>query len=150
MKDIQNEKMYLKQKKSIITKNSNTNKARWYKNIGMGISVPFEAINGKYVDKKCPFTGDISIRGRIVRGTVVSTKMKRSIIVRRDYLHYVSKYKRFEKRHKNIPCHCSPCFRVQEGDLVTIGQCKPLSKTIRFNVLRIDKQNIKTLKKVGL
>ena len=32
--------------------------------------------------------------------------------------------------------HCSPAFEnVKEGDIVTIGQCRPLSKTIRFNVL---------------
>ena len=127
-------------------KNFNIFKKRWYQNIGMGICTPTEAIKGSYSDKKCPFTGNISIRGRVLRGTIVSTKMKKTVIVRRDYLHYVSKYKRFEKRHKNIPCHCSPCFRVQEGDLVTIGQCRPLSKTIRFNLLRIDKQNNKKKK----
>mmetsp|Transcript_15 Transcript_15/g.37 ORF Transcript_15/g.37 Transcript_15/m.37 type:complete len:82 (-) Transcript_15:67-312(-) len=66
--------------------------------------------------------------------------MKRTIIVRRDYLHWIRKYKRFEKRHRNIPVHCSPAFRVRDGDLVTIGECRPISKTVRFNVLKIDKQ----------
>jgi len=62
--------------------------------------------------------------------------MKRTVVVRRDYLQYVSKYRRFEKRHKNVSVHCSPCFvNVQEGDVVTIGQCRPLAKTVRFNVL---------------
>ena len=67
--------------------------------------------------------------------------MQKTIIVRRDYLHYVKKYQRFEKRHTNIPAHCPPCFRVKPGDLVTIGQCRPLSKTIRFCVIRIDKSS---------
>lgn len=49
---------------------------------------------GTYVDKKCPFTGNVSIRGRILKGIVVSTKMTRTLIIRRDYLHWVSKYKR--------------------------------------------------------
>lgn len=73
---------------------------------------------------------------------------------------------RYEKRHSNIPAHISPCFRVKEGDHVTIGQCRlvlhphfkchglpelveyifdghvyclcrPLSKTVRFNVLKV-------------
>ena len=44
------------------------------------------------VDKKCPFTGDVSIRGRILTGKVVSTKMTRTIVIRRDYLHYIPKY----------------------------------------------------------
>ena len=45
-----------------------------------------------YVDKKCPFTGDVSIRGRILTGKVVSTKMTRTSVIRRDYLHYIPKY----------------------------------------------------------
>ena len=43
-------------------------------------------------DKKCPFTSEVSIRGRILTGRVVSTKMTRTVIIRRDYLHYVPKY----------------------------------------------------------
>lgn len=44
--------------------------------------------------------------------------------------------RRFEKRHKNMTVHCAPCWQnVKEGDIVTIGQCRPLSKTVRFNVL---------------
>lgn len=82
-------------------------------------------------DKKCPFTGMVSIRGRILTGKVVSTKMHRTIIVRRDYLHYVPKYDRYEKRHKNLAAHVSPAFRVEEGDMVVVGQCRPLSKTVR-------------------
>lgn len=81
-------------------------------------------------DKKCPFTGLVSIRGRILTGTVVSTKMHRTLIIRREYLHYVPKYSRYEKRHKNLAAHVSPAFRVEEGDQVTVGQCRPLSKTV--------------------
>ena len=109
---------------------------RYSKSIGLGFKTPEEAIKGNYVDKKCPFTGNVSIRGRILKGIVLSTKMKNTIIIRRDYLHYIPKYRRFEKRHKNIAAHCSPAFdSVKEGDVVTVGQCRPLSKTVRFNVV---------------
>jgi ribosomal protein uS17 len=84
------------------------------------------------IDKKCPFTGTVSIRGRILTGTVVSTKMHRTVIIRREYLHFIPKYSRYEKRHKNLAAHVSPAFRVEEGDQVTVGQCRPLSKTVRF------------------
>ena len=82
-------------------------------------------------DKKCPFTGMISIRGRILTGKVVSTKMHRTIVIRREYLHFIPKYARYEKRHTNLAAHVSPAFRVEEGDTVTVGQCRPLSKTVR-------------------
>ena len=49
---------------------------------------------GTYIDKKCPFTGDVSIRGRILSGLVRSTKMHRTIIIRRNYVHYIKKYAR--------------------------------------------------------
>lgn len=50
--------------------------------------------SGTYIDKKCPFTGTVSIRGRILAGTCHSAKMNRTIIVRRNYLHFVKKYQR--------------------------------------------------------
>lgn len=57
--------------------------------------------------------------------------MHRTLIIRREYLHYIPKYNRYEKRHKNLAAHVSPAFRVEEGDQVTVGQCRPLSKTVR-------------------
>ena len=90
----------------------------------MGFKTPKSAIDGKYIDKKCPFVGNVSIRGRILRGVVASNKMNRTIIVRKDYLHYLKKYNRYEKRHTNVPAHLSPAFRVKVGDIVTIGQCR--------------------------
>ena len=66
----------------------------WYADIGLGIKTPEMAIRGKYIDKKCPFTSSVSIRGAILKGLVISTKMERTIIVRRDYLRYVKKYRR--------------------------------------------------------
>ncbi|EGR27356.1 hypothetical protein IMG5_197410 [Ichthyophthirius multifiliis] len=62
---------------------------RYYKNIGLGFKTPKEAIDGHYIDKKCPFTSNLSIRGKLIKGLVISTKMNRTVIIRRDYLHYV-------------------------------------------------------------
>ncbi|ATY64200.1 40S ribosomal S11 [Cordyceps militaris] len=120
---------------------------RWYKDVGLGFRTPKTAIEGSYIDKKCPFTGLVSIRGRILTGTVVSTKMHRTLIIRREYLHFIPKYSRYEKRHKNLAAHVSPAFRVEEGDQVTVGQCRPLSKTVRFNVLRVLPRASKSVKK---
>ncbi|PWZ03320.1 putative RPS11B-ribosomal protein S11B [Testicularia cyperi] len=116
-----------------------TRDRRWYKDVGLGFKTPRAAVNGTYIDKKCPWTGLVSIRGRILTGKVVSTKMTRTVVIRREYLHFVPKYSRYEKRHKNFAAHVSPAFRVQVGDTVTVGQCRPLSKTVRFNVLKVSK-----------
>ena len=130
------EAAFLNSKKLLKTKTSKG--VRYWKNVGFGFKTPEEAITGNYVDKKDPFTGDVSIRGRIIKGLVVSTKMRNTIVIRRDFLHFRPKYKRYEKRHTNIPVHCAPCFKVKVGDIVTAGQCRPLCKTVRFNVLKVD------------
>ncbi|KAI9107699.1 hypothetical protein K1719_021362 [Acacia pycnantha] len=165
------EKAFLKQpkvfpssKKSGKGKRPGKGENRSWKSIGLGFKTPREAIEGTYIDK-CPFTGSVSIRGRVIAGTCHSAKMTRTIIVGsmvvriaryaiqadqtihdsycdsttlvgRNYLHFVKKYQRYEKRRSNIPAHMSHCFRVK-GDYVIIGRCRPLSKTVRFNVLKV-------------
>merc|ERR1712130_278988 len=79
--------------------------SRFMCNPGLGFKAPAEARVGNYIDKKCPFTGKVSIRGRILTGVVAKLKMNRTAVIRRDYLHYVKKYNRFEKRHKNMSVH---------------------------------------------
>ncbi|EGS18016.1 40S ribosomal protein uS17 [Thermochaetoides thermophila DSM 1495] len=151
---VQSERAFLKQphiflNSKVKVKSTRPGKGgrRWYKDVGLGFKTPKTAIEGHYIDKKCPFTGMVSIRGRILTGRVVSTKMHRTIIIRREYLHYIPKYNRYEKRHKNLAAHVSPAFRVEEGDMVVVGQCRPLSKTVRFNVLRVLPRTGKSVKK---
>jgi len=143
----QNEKAFQKQdaifigSKRALAKKSKKPQ-RYYRKIGLGFATPKEAISGNFVDKKCPFTGNVSIRGAILKGMCISTKMKRTIIIRRNYLHYIKKFNRFEKRHSNLAVHCSPAFEPKEGDIITAGQCRPLAKTVRFNVIKVDKNQI--------
>ena len=95
MMDVQVEKAYQKQptvKKRVVSadgaKEAKEKIPRYYKNVGLGFKTPREAIEGTYVDKKCPFTGNVSIRGRILSGVVTKMKMQRTVVIRRDYLHY--------------------------------------------------------------
>uniref|UniRef100_A0A6T9EII3 Small ribosomal subunit protein uS17 N-terminal domain-containing protein n=3 Tax=Alexandrium catenella TaxID=2925 RepID=A0A6T9EII3_ALECA len=144
----QTEKAFQKQdavfigSKRLLGKKSSKRALRYWRNVGLSFQTPKEAKEGNFVDKKCPFTGNVSIRGKILKGMVISTKMKRTIIIRRNYLHFIKKYHRFEKRHSNLSVHCSPAFEPKEGDIVTVGQCRPLAKTVRFNVLKVDKNQI--------
>lgn len=86
-------------------------------------------------DRNCPFHGTLPIRGRILEGIVVSAKMDKTVIVRYDYMRYVSKFMRYERRHKRIPSHNPPCIEAKEGDYVTIAECRPISKTVSFVVV---------------
>merc|ERR1711931_76168 len=150
MADAQTERAYQKQptifqnKKRVLVpeggKEVKEKLPRYHKSVGLGFKTPREAIDGTYIDKKCPFTGNVSIRGRILTGKITKMKMMRTIVIRREYLHYIKKYCRFEKKHKNLSVHLSPCFRdVAIGDFVTVGECRPLSKTVKYNVLKVTK-----------
>ena len=88
-------------------------------------------------DKNCPFHGRLSIRGRVLDGVVISTRMDKTVIVRRDYLHYVPKLKRYERRHSHIPAHSPPCMSINEGNVVKIAECRPISKTVSFVVMEV-------------
>merc|ERR1711981_1467217 len=140
--DVQTERSYQKQPhifagKARVLSRSTKKGPRQVKSIGLGFKVPLKAKEGRYIDKKCPFVGQVSIRGKLLRGVVNRCFMKNTITIRRDYLHYQKKYRRYEKRHKMISAHCSPCFDVVAGDEVIIGECRPLAKTVRYNVLEV-------------
>ena len=86
--------------------------------------------------KKCPFTGNVSIRGRILSGVVVYQNEPHHHHPH-GLLALHQKVPEIRKEHSNIAAHISPAFRCKEGDKVVVGQCRPLSKTVRFNVLKV-------------
>lgn len=86
-------------------------------------------------DSNCPFHGNLSVRGRALSGLVISAKMDKTAIIRRDYLHYVPKFKRYERRHGHIPAHNPPCLNAKEGDRVRIAECRPITKTVSFVIV---------------
>ena len=98
------------------------------RNIGVDAKAPSEVCT----DKNCPFHGTLSVRGHIINGVVKSNKMQGSILVKRDFMHYVQKYERYEKRTSTFAAHCPPCIKTQVGDKVKIAECRPISKTISF------------------
>ena len=126
--------IFVGQKRILGSKKPGIRETRYYKSVGLGIKTPRAAIEGTYVDKKCPWTGSVNIRGKMITGVIKTTKMKNTCIIRKD-LHYIKKYNRFE-RHKNTPV-LSPAFRIKPGDEILAGQCRPISKTVRFRMLKV-------------
>jgi small subunit ribosomal protein S17 len=89
----------------------------------------------KCSDERCPFHGSIKVRGKILSGRVVSTAGKNFVVVEMRYLHRLGKYSRGERRRSRLSAHLPPCLDAREGDEVTIGECRPLSKSISFVVV---------------
>jgi small subunit ribosomal protein S17 len=100
-------------------------------NIGLETQPPKQSCD----DENCPYHGSLRVRGRILTGIVVSDKMRKTVTVEREYLHYVKKYMRYEKRRSRILAHNPPCISAESGDTVKIAECKPIAKNVAFVVV---------------
>jgi len=86
-------------------------------------------------DPNCPFHGTLPVRGKILEGLVKSEKMQKTVIIERNYLHFVPKYERYERKRKTISAHRPDCIPLKKGNKVKIAECRPLSKTKHFVVI---------------
>ncbi len=73
-------------------------------------------------------------------GTVVSTKMANTVVVsvERAYQHPV--YQKTIRRHKKFKAHVDAGMQVNDGDVVDIVECRPLSRDKRFKVSQVHTQ----------
>lgn len=101
------------------------------KDIGINVVPPTKSCN----DKKCPFHGQLSVRGTIIRGKIVTSSAEKSVVVEKERRHYIPKYERYEKITRRYTAHLPPCIPVEIGDDVSIMECRPLSKTKSFVVV---------------
>jgi small subunit ribosomal protein S17 len=99
--------------------------------IGLDVEKPPEPENpDEYDYETCPFYGELSVRGQIIEGEVVSTDMDRTVVVQREYDVGVPKYDRLMKRRSRIPAHVPGVLEpLAVGDIVKIAETRPLSKT---------------------
>ena len=102
------------------------------RNIGIDAVAPKSTCN----DSKCAWHGTLSVRGNILQGKVVSTKARKTAVIKREFLHYLPKYERYERRHSKIHAYNPDCISAKEGNIVTIAECRPLSKTKHFVVIK--------------
>ena len=47
---------------------------------------------------------------------ITKMNMNKTIVIRRDYLHYAKKYNRLEKRHKNMSMYLQAPIQDSQGD----------------------------------
>ena len=77
-------------------------------------------------------------KGRVLRGTVVSTKMTDTITVIVDRYVKHPKYKKFERLSKKFLVHDAG-NTAKEGQIVEIRETRPLSKRKHFELVSINK-----------
>lgn len=94
-------------------------------------------------DINCPFHGNLSVRGRVMEGTVASVKMHKTITFQMDYLGLIKKYMRYERRRSKKHAHLPPCIEVKIGDTVKVVECRPLSKNVTCVVVSATTSEIK-------
>ena len=79
-------------------------------------------------------TTDTKIKiGKTITGTVVSTKMKDTIVVRVTRFVAHPKYRKYMKYTSRFKAHDAGNTK-KEGDKVTIVECRPISKDKRFRI----------------
>ena len=103
------------------------------RDIGLDVTIPEKECD----DPNCPFHGNLSVRGQLLEGRVISSKIKKTAVVQREFTRMSSKYKRLERRRSKIHAHNPPCIDAKEGDLVKIAECRPLSKTKSFVIIQV-------------
>lgn len=74
------------------------------------------------------------IKGKVLSGTVVSTKMKDTIVVEVERFEKHQKYGKFVKSRKKFKAHDAGNTKVL-GEKVSIRETKPISKDKHFVVV---------------
>jgi small subunit ribosomal protein S17 len=99
------------------------------------IGLDVEAPKGMCKDNHCPYHGQLPVRGTVLSGTVVSAKMQGTVVIQREYMRYIPKFERYEKRTSKYLAHAPPCLQTKLGDEVRIMECRPLSKRVSYVVI---------------
>ena len=99
-------------------------------------------------DIKCPFHGELSVRGRVFAGTVIA-KFPKRIAIELERTVYLKKYERYAKSKTKLHARLPDCLaaEINIGDYVEIRECRPLSKIISFVVVRKIKSKSEEAKK---
>lgn len=72
--------------------------------------------------------------GRVLRGTVVSTKMQNTITVLVERYVKHPKYKKYQRKSKKYLVH-DQGNTAKEGDMVAIRETRPMSKRKHFTLV---------------
>ncbi len=85
---------------------------------------------------------------RTLKGTVVSTKMNKTAVVQVEFSKIHPVYGRRYKIHRKLKAHYDG-FELKDGELVTIQEVAPISKTKAWIIKRDSKSQVNTPKGAG-
>jgi small subunit ribosomal protein S17 len=108
------------------------------RNIGLEVKAPERQCE----DPNCPFHGSLRIRGKLLTGKVVSVSARNMAVVQRESTKYNNKYMRYLKKRHRLHAHLSPCVDLKLGDVATVAECRPISKTVSFVVVSREPSNV--------
>ncbi|MBD3304681.1 30S ribosomal protein S17 [Candidatus Woesearchaeota archaeon] len=86
--------------------------------------------------RKQPDFGSLSLRGRAFRGVVINDAMQKTVTVEWERRKKSQKYERYEKKRTRVKAHNPESIDAKKGDLVEIKECRPLSKTKNFVIVK--------------
>jgi small subunit ribosomal protein S17 len=105
------------------------------RNIGLPVKNP--KMKPEDNDKKNPFNGSLSIRGKIFEGKVIKSMAKNTVILEKEFPIYFEKFKRYGRSKNRIHAHVPSNLDVNDGDLVVAAECRPLAKSVSFVVVEV-------------
>lgn len=87
-------------------------------------------------DKACHIHGTLKTRGRTFKGVVIR-KFHKRVTIQFERMVYVKKYERYTKKQTKIHARLPDCMekQINLGDLISVKECRPLSKIIHFVVI---------------
>ena len=88
-------------------------------------------------EKRCPWHGELSVRGRHFKGFIRKIVGQRAVVEWEKVIYY-PKYERYAKSRSKVHAHIPKCImhEIKQGDYIEIGECRRLSKIMHFVVLK--------------
>ena len=106
------------------------------KQIGIDVNIPSKKCN----DKHCPFHSNLKLRGKVFSGKVRKVNVQKTATIEWPRTYFIPKYERYERRRTVVKAHKPDCLEVKAGDIVTIAESRPISKTKNFVILEVSKK----------
>ena len=107
------------------------------RNIGISVKKSTKSpING---EKNNPFNGSLSIRGKLFEGIVINTKAKHTVTIEKKSSINFSKFRRYGRSKNRIHAHVPSNLDIEEGDHVIAAECRPISKSVSFVIIEVNR-----------